>query len=403
MAAWNLVKLDDVCEIQRGGSPRPIENFITNSQDGINWIKIGDVAVGAKYITKTGQKIRPEGAQRSRVVGEGDFLLSNSMSFGRPYILKTSGCIHDGWLVLRYNKNLLTEDYLYHVLSSNFVYAQFVKLAVGAVVKNLNCEVVKQVVIPLPPIPEQRRIAAILDEADALRAKHRESLTQLDSLTQAIFMEMFGDPRENEHRWPVAAIGSFISGMRGGAALQPDDFTDNGFPILHKGAIKPQGRIEVDEKKKTFASHEYAASKPNCIADRTHIAVTLRDLVPSGPSIGLAADLRYGQYDRYLLAQGAYAFLLDVKKVTAEYFVQLSNMPTFRYVLRQNAVGSTQIHIRTPIYLAITLPIPPIELQNKFAEKIKAIVVLKRKFKASLTEIETLVASLQYRAFRGEL
>ena len=131
--------------------------------------------------------------------------------------------------------------------------------------------------------------------------------------------------------------------------------------------------------------------------------MTLRDLVPSGPSIGLVADLRFGPYDRYLLAQGAYAFLLDSKKITAEYFVQLSNMPTFRHVLLQNAVGSTQIHIRTPIYLAITPPVPPIKLQVAFAEKVRAIETLKYQFRAALDELDTLFASLQHRAFQGDL
>lgn len=75
---------------------------------------------------------------------------------------------------------------------------------------------------------------------------------------------MFGDPRANERQWPTSSIGSLVSEMRGGAPLEPDDFTDSGFPILHKGAIKPLGRIQVDAKKKTFASIEYAESKPNC-------------------------------------------------------------------------------------------------------------------------------------------
>ena len=97
---WVTRKLGDVCRIARGGSPRPIEKFLTNDPSGINWIKIGDASASGKYIYKTEEKIIPEGVKRSRMVYDGDFLLSNSMSFGRPYILRTTGCIHDGWLVL---------------------------------------------------------------------------------------------------------------------------------------------------------------------------------------------------------------------------------------------------------------------------------------------------------------
>jgi restriction endonuclease S subunit len=95
------VRLGDILEIARGGSPRPIQAFLTNEPSGINWIMIGDTAVGEKYITKTAKMIKPEGLSKTRLVKEGDLLLSNSMSFGRPYIMKTDGAIHDGWLLLR--------------------------------------------------------------------------------------------------------------------------------------------------------------------------------------------------------------------------------------------------------------------------------------------------------------
>src|SRR3990167_2376017 len=100
MIGWQTKRLEEVCEIARGGSPRPIESYFTDSPDGINWIKIGDAKEGEKYIYSTEQKIKPEGLSKTRLVKEGDFILSNSMSFGRPYIMKTKGCIHDGWLVL---------------------------------------------------------------------------------------------------------------------------------------------------------------------------------------------------------------------------------------------------------------------------------------------------------------
>ena len=102
---WELKQLGEICEISRGGSPRPIKKYITEDSDGINWIKIGDTKDINKYIYSTKEKIKPEGVKYSREVKEGDFILSNSMSFGKPYIMKTSGCIHDGWLLLRRKDN----------------------------------------------------------------------------------------------------------------------------------------------------------------------------------------------------------------------------------------------------------------------------------------------------------
>lgn len=194
-AGWQTKTLGEVFEIERGGSPRPIDNFITDDPNGFNWIKIGDATASGKYIYKTKQKIRPEGAKRSRIVNDGDFILSNSMSFGRPYIMKTTGCIHDGWLVLREKMPNIDKNFIYHLLGSDLVYCQFDSLAAGSTVRNLNIELVRKVIIPLPPLPEQQRIVTILDEAfegiataTANAKKNLNNARELfDSTVQSVF------------------------------------------------------------------------------------------------------------------------------------------------------------------------------------------------------------------------
>ena len=162
--SWEWVKLGPVCTIARGGSPRPIKNYITTSDDGVNWIKIGDTEKNGKYISSTSEKIKPSGVSKSRMVHPGDFLLTNSMSFGRPYILKIDGCIHDGWLVISQSAEVFDQDYLYWMLSSGYAYSQFCGKVSGAVVKNLNSDKVANSVFPLPPLAEQKRIVARLEE-----------------------------------------------------------------------------------------------------------------------------------------------------------------------------------------------------------------------------------------------
>ena len=162
--SWKWVKLNDLAEIARGGSPRPIQDYITENDDGINWIKIGDTSEESKYITYAKEKIKPEGKKHSRFVHAGDFLLTNSMSFGRPYILKIDGCIHDGWLVFENIKECLLQDYLYYVLSSAYIYETFSNVAAGSTVKNLKSDTVKQVDFPLPPLSEQKRIVEAVEK-----------------------------------------------------------------------------------------------------------------------------------------------------------------------------------------------------------------------------------------------
>ena len=161
--SWLWTYLGNVSYIVRGGSPRPIKQYITQDSNGINWIKIGDVEKGGKYIYQTHERIIPEGEKKSRRVYPGDFLLTNSMSFGRPYISQIEGCIHDGWLLIR-NLSGFDPDYLYYLLSSSYLYSQFTEKASGSTVDNLNIDKVKSAKIPLPPLAEQKRIVAKLEE-----------------------------------------------------------------------------------------------------------------------------------------------------------------------------------------------------------------------------------------------
>lgn len=203
---WETKRLDEVLEIERGGSPRPIQNFITKAPDGINWIKIGDATASGKYIYKTEEKIKPAGVRKSRMVFVDDFILSNSMSFGRPYIMKTTGCIHDGWLVLRQREKQIEQDFLYYVLSSDLVFQQFDRLAAGSTVRNLNIGLVKGVTISFPPLPEQQRIVALLDEAfasiESAQANAEKNLRNARSLfeshLQSIFTQYADDWQEKQ-------------------------------------------------------------------------------------------------------------------------------------------------------------------------------------------------------------
>jgi len=150
---WKM--LGEVAKVQRGASPRPILQYITDDNDGVPWIKIGDTSIGSKYVYKTTQKITTEGAKKSRILKKGDFIISNSMSFGRPYIFNIEGAIHDGWASISEFEEILNPDFLYHYLSSN----------------NLA-----KLLIPIPVPEEQARIVAILDKFDTLTTSLTEGL-----------------------------------------------------------------------------------------------------------------------------------------------------------------------------------------------------------------------------------
>ena len=180
--SWEWVRLGNVSEIARGGSPRPIKEYLTESPDGLNWIKIGDTDKGGKYINSCKEKIKPEGLKKTRMVHPGDFLLTNSMSFGRPYITNIEGCIHDGWLMISPYAGAFDQSYLYYVLSSAFAHKQFNSKVAGAVVQNLNSDKVAESLIPLPPLAEQQRIVAKIEELMPKVEEYGKAQEALDKL-----------------------------------------------------------------------------------------------------------------------------------------------------------------------------------------------------------------------------
>ena len=191
MFAWEQRKFGDCVLIQRGGSPRPIENYITKGEEGINWVKIGDVSADSRYITCTKEKIIPEGEKFSRRVQIGDLILSNSMSFGRPYIMAVDGCIHDGWLLIRDNKNLFDQEYLLQLLSSNYMYSQYRSLASGGVVNNLNSDLVQSTTALIPNKEEQSKLGAFFSKLDNLITLHQRKCEKLKNIKKSMLEKMF--------------------------------------------------------------------------------------------------------------------------------------------------------------------------------------------------------------------
>ena len=198
---WVEKTLGETVVVERGSSPRPIKNFQTTDEDGVNWIKIGDTKGITKYITCTKEKITPAGAEKSRKVNEGDFILSNSMSFGKPYIMATSGYIHDGWFVFRLPEYIDTE-FFYYLLSSPFVQKQFQTLSSGAIVKNISGDLVKKAHLPIPPLAEQKSIADKLietsKEIEKLEIIYNKKLSSIDELKKSILQKAFSGELTHE-------------------------------------------------------------------------------------------------------------------------------------------------------------------------------------------------------------
>lgn len=396
---WQQQSLGEVFSIARGGSPRPIQQFLTDDVNGLNWVMISDASGGSKYITRTQKRIKRSGLPRTRMVHEGDFLLTNSMSFGRPYIMKISGCIHDGWLVLSpRDPKAVSSDYFYYLLSSETIYRQFSRLAAGAVVKNLNTKIVQSVRIAFPPLPEQKRIAAILDAADALRAKRRESLDQLDALVQSTFLDMFGDPVENPMGWETHLFGS-VAGPSLRNGLSPSAKGSVEGEVLTLSAVT-SGRFIGSFRKR--ARFDRLPSKAQLITPDTFLICRGNgnpDLVGVGvfPTPDWCAqkiifpDTVIAATPSRNLASSRFLQTLWASQLVRDQILRGARTTNGTYKINQKTLA------------AIELPLPPLKRQESFAQIVEAIERQKARYRAHLAELDQLFGSLQQRAFAGEL
>ena len=189
--AWEQRKLGELVVIERGGSPRPIDDYITDSPDGLNWVKIGDAPEQGNYITSTKEKIRPEGLSKTREVHPGDLILSNSMSFGKPYIMAIDGCIHDGWLSIKNTNNVFDLKFLCVLLGTDQMLTQYKSMAAGSTVNNLNKELVGNTTVTYPSVEEQRTIGQFFEEIENLITIHQRKLEKLQNIKKSMLEKMF--------------------------------------------------------------------------------------------------------------------------------------------------------------------------------------------------------------------
>lgn len=189
--AWEQRKFGETVQIERGGSPRPIDDFITTAPDGLNWVKIGDAPEQGNYITKTAEKIKPSGLSKTREVHPNDLILSNSMSFGKPYIMAINGCIHDGWLLIRDNQERFDLKFLCHLLGTAQMLSQYKSMAAGSTVNNLNKELVGNTTITFPTKQEQQKIGKSFELLDNLITLHQRKYDKLVAVKKSLLEKMF--------------------------------------------------------------------------------------------------------------------------------------------------------------------------------------------------------------------
>lgn len=392
--AWEVRELGDICEIARGGSPRPIQEFITNNPNGVNWIKISDATASGKYIYSTKEKITQAGVQRSRMVNEGDFILSNSMSFGRPYIMKTSGCIHDGWLVLSDKKHVFDQDYLYYFLGSDIAYRQFDSLAAGSTVRNLNIDSAKKVKVPLPPIVEQKRIAAILDEAfagiAAATANAEANLANARELFTGYLSSVFHLVSE---KWPQKTIGEIAKHSLG-------KMLDKG---KNRGSLQPYLR-NLNVRWFEFDLEDVQEMRFEADEQEKYTAIKGDVLICEGGYPGRAA---IWQGDDPIYFQKALHRVRFEHEPLGRWFLYFLYLSDATDELRQHFTGAGIQHFTGQALHKFRIPLPPLLTVEAHVEQFDILYEETRKIEAvyrkKVSTLSDLKQAILQKAFSGEL
>jgi len=410
---WELKNLGEVFTIERGGSPRPIEDYITTKDDGINWIKIGDTKGVVKYITSTKEKIKPDGAKRSRMVYIDDFILSNSMSFGRPYIMKTTGCIHDGWLVIRKNETI-DNNYLYYILGSNSLYQQFSNLAKGSTVKNLNIEAVKQAIITFPPLPEQlaivSKIEELFSELDNGITQLKTAQQQLKVYRQSLLKWAFEgklttkNVKEGElpMGWKITKLGEFLAKIEAGKSFKCDERTPqlNQIGVLKVSAVTWQVFNEYESKTvigQDKINENYFVIKGDFLFSRAN---TL-DLVG-------AAVIVHSIERKLMLSDKTLRFIFN-ENILKPYVLYFLRSKKGRREIQRLSTGNQESmrNIGQERIKQIEIPLPAIKEQqlivSELERKLTVCDKIEETISQSLQQAETLRQSILKKAFEGKL
>ena len=275
------------------------------------------------------------------------------------------------------------------------------QLASGVNINNLKNEHLNNLLVPLPSLPDQRRIARILDAADALRAKRREALAQLDTLLQSTFLGMFGDPVANPMGWRVGRLENCFSKTRAGtccgpfgSALKKREYVEEGVPVWGIDNVRPnqfiQDRSFFITPAKFAQLHRYSVESGDILISR---AGTVGRMCVAAPTV-----------KESIIGSNLIRLSLNPGAMSPVYFAALYTFCAERLPgLKASGDDKSYSFLNTTRLKSLVVPLPPLDLQHRFAAIVESVERQKANHRAHLAELDTLFASLQSRAFRGDL
>lgn len=397
---WSKVRLGECCEIVSGATPSTTVDTFWGGE--VCWATPKDLSeLEGAYISNTPRKLTQAGLENcsAAILPPGSVLFSSRAPIGHVAVNTVPMATNQGFKSF-VPKKIVAAKFLYWWLKANRGYLE--SLGNGATFKEVSKAIVSRIEIPLPPLSDQRRIADVLDRAEALRAKRRAALAELDELTQSIFLDMFGDPVFSERGWSTQRLEtvaaqekySIVDGPFG-SSIKPDDYRESGIPVVRITNITRNGLFQ-DRNLLFIERHQFLRLKRSSIRANDV-------LVSRVGTIGNTCIFPSYVGDALLSTTGVCKITLDDSKMLPCFLHAALRMPTFQEQIHKSASTSVQKYFNLSALKNWQIVVPPLALQREFAARVAAVERLKAAQRASLAELDELFASLQHRAFRGEL
>lgn len=378
-----------VCDIQGGTQPPKAEWIAEPRQGYVRMLQIRDFTQPDRpkieYV-KDRTSLKKCNANDIMIARYGASLGKILSGLEGAYNVAMAKCFWD--------KDSLTRDYLLFWLRSSQFQNAINNVGDRAAQAGFNKSDLRELQIPLPPLAEQKRIAAILDAADALRAKRRESLAQLDTLLQSTFLDMFGDPVTNPKGWDVKKLSDVCGKITDGTHHSPP-ICENGIPYITAKHLKKDG-LKFHESPWFVSPKDHAGIFARCNPEPGDVLY-----IKDGATTGIAAvnryDFQFSMLSSLALLKPSY------EKVTSEYVTAYLNDERNKSHLLGNMGGAAIQRLTLAKIKKFLIPVPPLDLQRRFANIVESVEKQRARLRQHLAELDTLFASLQQRAFAGDL
>lgn len=380
------VKLGDICKMQSGGTPSR-KNISFYKGGFIPWVKISDIEKAENGIIRnTEEKITKDGLRsiNNRVFPKGTLLFAMYGSVGKVAIAGKELSTNQAILGIQPDKDKLDTQYFVYWLKSNL--KNFQLQARGVALKNLSATIMKNQNINLPPLETQRKIATILDKANELVQNDKKTLEKYDQLAQSVFLEMFGDPVVNTKGWKKGSTIDYADCIVPGRD-KPKSFTGN-IPWVTTDDLSYRGKTKRSKKLIGLKQSEINQVRARIIPENSVLMTCVGDL--GLISINTHKMVVNQQLHTFQCGPDLNPiFLMYNLSFQTPYMFKMASITTVPYLNKTNCNNTPTI-------------VPPIKLQNHFAEIINHIETQKQLARQSLQKSEELFHSLLQGVFKGD-